>query len=228
MQLTQDKGSPIHRGVALQLPRLKDLRGHGKHAADGPVRADHRRNPLLVKAVLAGHQHPVILQIRQNQLGQPQGIVGFASQKDDVERLLQSADLVQMQGAHRGSELLAGDGHKKAAGLHCIDVRPPLVNQNHIVAGGGKHSADNAAGAAGTDHGDFLGIGRAGHSKFPFSIGLGTARAAPRRRRQCQLCRRIRRSSPHIPNRERMRFRKAAARSTASWASSWVNVSMAW
>ena len=36
VQLAQDKGGAIHSGVALQLPRLKDFRGHSKHAADSP------------------------------------------------------------------------------------------------------------------------------------------------------------------------------------------------
>jgi hypothetical protein len=121
--------------------------------------ADDRRDPFEVDAVLGRDDHAVGGELRLDELDEPACVVGFAGDEDDVEGIVDRADLVDVDGLHRHDEIVLGiilgaDGDTKAVGPHRLDVLGPLIDQRHVMAGACEQAAERAADASGRKDGD--------------------------------------------------------------------------
>ena len=147
----------LRRRVALDDARHIDLGGKLDDAAEGAVRADHLGEAVERHRILHADEEPVIGEIGLDELGQPARVIGLAHQEDDVEFLVERADVAEVIGADlRDAQRLLRHLDEEAVLAHRLDMGRPLVDEDDVVAGAGQVGAGAAAIGAGGEHGDLF------------------------------------------------------------------------
>ena len=158
----------LHGGVArhgaLDDARLDQVDGKvvADDAADRAVPSDHRRDALLVDAVLGGDHVAIGSEIGRDHRRGPGRVVGLHGNDGDVDgRVLREAlDLRDVHRPDAGLETLGGDHADDAQALrsHRLHMLRPAVDGDDIVRGCSEMRGDVAADGAGADDCDALTI----------------------------------------------------------------------